>query len=88
MSEYMTFAQINAFRVSLGLKPIERGKITCLHCGHEFNSPDKQRRKICTPCHKSEREQGFHDTVYGNGGLHARIHYSMDLVKSPTAPST
>jgi len=83
MGVYMSAAEINKFRVSLGLKPIVRGKIKCLHCRRDFTSCDVQRRRLCNNCHQSDRELGYHDSTFGSGGLKNSTHYSMD---TPTAP--
>lgn len=41
---------LNAFRVLMGLRPIEEGKNFCLMCGKQFLTPDKRNNHICPLC--------------------------------------
>lgn len=46
----MTFEEINRFRATIGLRPIRKKKTTCLGCGHDFESKDYPRQRMCRHC--------------------------------------
>ena len=52
-----SFEAINEFRIREGLPPITRGERKCMCCSKHFDSEDRDRIRICTPC-KSLTEQG------------------------------
>lgn len=77
---YASLAEINRFRVSLGLQPVVSAKVTCLSCGREFRSEDVQRVRVCRSCKSSlEREAGFHDT-YAAGNMKGVEHFSVEML--------
>lgn len=62
---YMSLAEINKFRKTLGLLPILEKNVTCLYCGKTFESQDVHRNRICRCCKESgERLLGYYEN-YG-----------------------
>ena len=80
---YASLEEINRFRVSLGLQPVVRAKVACLHCGEIFKSEDAQRIRVCRRCKNlTDRETGLHDTTYQAGNIPSGEHFSMDMVSA------
>jgi len=65
---YTTSVELNAFRRSVGLRPIVKGARNCLCCGNEFKSEDVKKIRICHLCKKTDSYQtGYNDVTYGTG---------------------
>ena len=75
---YASPEEINAFRKSLGLRPVVSGKVTCLHCNRIFKSEDARQIRICKMCKESKREVGIHDTVYSCSNMPPLLHFDME----------
>jgi len=58
-STHLSTEELNKFRKSLGLRPINTGKVSCLYCNEIFESRDVNKNRICIKCkYSKERING------------------------------